>query len=354
MSTKTVLHLYPYLNTSCGVTNSIKLIVKNSLNYNHCILTFGGNAVNNFDKLCPVFNFERVYKVSLWAFLTDTARLIRICRSQKVDILHSHHRYFDLVSFVSSKFIRTKTITTVRSIVKGMKYFSYKSRTLIAVSNFVKDHLVDYFGKEDQNINVINNFFDEREAIIDKPSIEIRNELNLGKETLVFGSFGRIDFDEKSTDKLIEIFIRLTNLEQNVTLLLIGDGKDFEKAKILIGNSTNIILKSGQKNIHNYYNILNYYILPSVNEPFGNVLLEAGFHKIPIIANDCGGIPEILKNNGILFRKNDFVDLENIILKMVNEKIDSFMGVERFHKRILLEFSIKSKIYELEKLYDSK
>ena len=42
--------------------------------------------------------------------------------------------------------------------------------------------------------------------------------------------------------------------------------------------------------------------MPSIREPLGNVIIEAGFLKCPVIASNIDGIPEIISNNesGIL------------------------------------------------------
>ena len=43
-------------------------------------------------------------------------------------------------------------------------------------------------------------------------------------------------------------------------------------------------------------------LVPSIREPFGNIILEAGIFRVPVIASYIDGIPEIIDNmkSGIL------------------------------------------------------
>ena len=38
-------------------------------------------------------------------------------------------------------------------------------------------------------------------------------------------------------------------------------------------------------------------IVPSIREPFGNICIEAGLCKTPVLASNIDGIPEIIKHN---------------------------------------------------------
>ena len=356
MIKKKILHLYTELNISCGVSNSIKLICKNSKKYTHLIVTFGGNAVNLMPPNCHVINLKKKYSPTLINAITDSIKLIYICKKYHIDILHSHHRYFDLISYLIKKILKVRTFTTVRSIVEGKKKLSYKSQHLFAISNFVAHHLTNYYNIDKNRITIINNFLDPTEVKINSSKEQILNKLGIEENSFIFGYFGRIDFHEKAIDKLIISFNRIVKSENNVSLILIGDGPDFYKAKEYVIDNNKIKLFNGKNDIHNYYQILDCFVLPSIDEPFGNVLLEAGFHKIPIIANNCGGIPEIIEHkiHGLLFEKNDFKDLERMVIKLLSNEVDIYKITESFSKRVNSNYNVLSKISELEKGYEQK
>ncbi len=65
--------------------------------------------------------------------------IIKYCNENSISIIHSHHRYFDLIAYVVSKVLEIRTVTTVHSKVYGKKILSYKADKLIAVSESVEN-----------------------------------------------------------------------------------------------------------------------------------------------------------------------------------------------------------------------
>ena len=59
--------------------------------------------------------------------------------------------------------------------------------------------------------------------------------------------------------------------------------------------------------IETYINELDILVLPSENEPFGRILIEAMSLGVPVIAADSGAVTEIIVHNetGITFKTDD-------------------------------------------------
>ena len=63
-------------------------------------------------------------------------------------------------------------------------------------------------------------------------------------------------------------------------------------------------------------------VIPSIwEEPFGLVVAEAMSNGIGIIASEIGGIPEILKDNGILIKDINKQKLENALIDLISDDI---------------------------------
>ena len=76
-----------------------------------------------------------------------------------------------------------------------------------------------------------------------------------------------------------------------------------------------------KKNIHKYYSQSKLFILTSLWEDPGFVLIEAILNDLPIVSSNCKNGPnEIIKGNdgGILFENNNIDDLRNKIIKFLN------------------------------------
>jgi glycosyltransferase involved in cell wall biosynthesis len=63
-------------------------------------------------------------------------------------------------------------------------------------------------------------------------------------------------------------------------------------------------------------------ILPSIEEGFGRVLLEAMSMHLPIIASNVGGIPLVIddRQDGLLFEVGDVGTLKEHVLFLLDNK----------------------------------
>jgi glycosyltransferase involved in cell wall biosynthesis len=63
-------------------------------------------------------------------------------------------------------------------------------------------------------------------------------------------------------------------------------------------------------------------VVPSIwPEPFGRIVIEAYAHGVPVIASDCGGLPELVEHRrtGILYSSEDSFGLQRAITTFLDE-----------------------------------
>lgn len=98
------------------------------------------------------------------------------------------------------------------------------------------------------------------------------------------------------------------------------------------------------------------FLLPSRNEAFPYVILEAGLMGLPLIATSVGGIPEVVSDmrNGILIHKESPKEIAEAILYYLDhpEKQKEF-GAE-IKKTVANFFSLEKMLSETLKIYDLK
>ncbi len=95
------------------------------------------------------------------------------------------------------------------------------------------------------------------------------------------------------------------------------------------------------------------FLLSSLNEGFGLVLLEAMAFKLPIVATRVGGVPEVVKEGqtGLLVPPENPDVMANAILKIhSNRDWGRDMGLAGY-KRLRKMFDIRKIIEELESIY---
>ena len=125
---------------------------------------------------------------------------------------------------------------------------------------------------------------------------------------------------------------------QKIKLLLVGKDinlKNIELRKQLLKHNLiqNILLINETEKINSILNVIDIGIFASRgNEGFPNVIAEKMLTKIPCIVSNVGDAVRIVGNNGVVYKKNNWIDL--------NKKINNIY--EKFHKNPILWKSKKN------------
>ena len=138
---------------------------------------------------------------------------------------------------------------------------------------------------------------------------------------------------QKNFKFLINCFQKLSSSEPKLKLVILGDGEEMQNLKNLIHIKkleNNIFLLGHKQNIFSYLSRARLFILSSLWEDPGWVLLEAAASNTLILSSDCkNGPSEIIDNNqaGELYKtdnEKDFIDKFNQVINLdvlkVNKK----------------------------------
>ena len=159
-------------------------------------------------------------------------------------------------------------------------------------------------------------------------NLKVKHNIEDKKIILYLGRIVKI----KGLNYLIESFSRLEHEEENVFLIIAGDGPDrikYEKLskELKVGN----ILFTGRvskKEISSYYNACDIFVLPSIfykqsYEPWGLVINEAMAFSKPVIAtNAVGASADMIENgyNGYSVEEKNVEELYESMKKILSEK----------------------------------
>ncbi len=311
-----ILHISPDFNYSCGVSKHVYIILKNlSVNseYKLFFITNKGDSLERLDNFKGVdislINFEKDHK-NIFRMFNDLLKLNSFCKKNKIDIIHTHHRYPEFLAFLVSKLTNIKTITTVHSFVKGLKWISFRSHKIIAVSKAVNEYLNINYPHTKANSATLYNCVEEKYFMSDD-SYHVEKKKSFGYELddriLLFA--GRIN-KIKGVDVLINSFKKVPK-KLNIKLLLVGSIVDNSLKKLLTSQSPDIRHIESQSDIRTFYQIADVVVLPSREDPFPYVMLEAGAMCKPFIGSKVGGIAEFIDDNinGFLFESENIDEL---------------------------------------------
>lgn len=186
---------------------------------------------------------------------------------------------------------------------KSMKNIDY----LIPASKYLYDDYVKLFVNEKVIVKYI-------------PQIVSNIPINKNKcKNYNIISVGRLS-KEKGYDDLIKVFNLIHKKNSKIKLTIVGDGEEKEKLEQLISQyKLNRYIKSTgfltQDELKDIYSNSSLYVMTSLEESFGLVLLEAMSYGIPCIAFDSAlGAKEIIDDkSGILIKNRNLEEMADTI-----------------------------------------
>ena len=229
--------------------------------------------------------------------------------------------------------------------------FSFKTKFILRISGlprlnmfrkllwkfaFKKIYLITCPTNETNNYLKSLNLCDEKKLkILFDPIIHV-NKINKKKKEEIdlkedfYLAIGRLT-KQKNFLFLCECFEVLIKEHPTIKLFIIGEGENFYLLNNFIKNhklSNNILLLGYKKNIFPYFKKAKGFILSSLWEDPGFVLIEAAFCRSPVYSSDAKPGPcEIIKNNlnGTIFKNNDknsfLKNFDNYLKNSGNSKI---------------------------------
>ncbi len=104
-----ILHLQTELNLSCGVTRTISQITKNtSRDFEHHLIALDGDGLSRFTDFGFHPTLLKYKRNSVIGAIKIFKSLAKYCKNNSIQIIHSHHRYFDALSKLLKLFLSVK------------------------------------------------------------------------------------------------------------------------------------------------------------------------------------------------------------------------------------------------------
>lgn len=289
--------------------------------------------------------------------------LKKLFKGGNYDIVHSNMNALSVFALYAAKKAGVKVriahshSTTnkkehLRNFIKNiLRLFSKKYAThYFACSELAGRWL---FGDKTFNkgqVTVINNAIElEKYKFNEQKRDSLRAKYGLANQ-FVIGHIGRF-MSQKNHTFLIDIFNEVQKRRTDVRLLLIGDGPLYDEIvnKVHTLNLDDKVIFTGVKqNAYDYYNAMDVFVLPSLYEGFGMVLIEAQANGLPCVVST--EVPEDVNVAGQV----DFLNLNDSAEYWANHIVNLDTQTDRsayFYKIKNSAFDIKSEAKKLEDKY---
>jgi glycosyltransferase involved in cell wall biosynthesis len=293
----------------------------------------------------------------------------KIIRAFKADIVHTQLSHdLLLLSPAISKKSKTALLMTRRmssGISKKDLFHAYlysKIDLMLCISAFIKDNVIKTVPIHPDKVKVHYNGLNldkfnpnQHEKSASRAIYKISND------SFVIGFLGRFT-PMKGHRELFEAGSILLKKYPNLNLLfVIAGGDSFGEEKY--GNEARALGKRmlGERVIYTgntddtpqILSTMDILAFPSHEESFGNVLCEAAAMKIPVVASENGGVPDIVVNGetGILVKAKDSIALANGIATYIDNPEMAKMHAANARDYVINKFSEDKQITELESIY---
>ncbi len=279
----------------------------------------------------------------------------------KPDVVHTHLGHADLLGIWSVRKRKVKLFCTMHNIYFKKSFLDtvfFKAYTYLFLKVTPKCNVISISKS-------VENHVLKKLKLPKKRSFLLYNAIPLGnlitqskKDTNINLLFvGRLE-----KQKSVHTFLKaIYELKQQKTappfdVTIVGDGSLKKELETLSKNLQleNIISFVGkQQNTNGFYNTADVFVLPSIWEGFGIVLLEAFRARIAVIASNIEGPSELIdhKKNGLLFEPENHIELANNIQLLINDVILRKKIAQKGFDTFTEKFQLSTYVEKLNNLY---
>ena len=198
-----------------------------------------------------------------------------------------------------------------QSYIHGVeRWMANRCEQLITCSAYMRDHVADIYGLEEDRVAVVPNGIDPSELVPVDDLASLRANFAEPHEKLVL-LVGRLVY-EKGFQLALEALPRLIERVPGTRFIVAGSGtaeEDLRRQASELGLDAHgtFVGWIGDDVLHSLYRIADLTVVPSIYEPFGLVALEAMASGSPCLVSDTGGLREVVPNEdvGLRFRSRD-------------------------------------------------
>ena len=344
---------------------------RNNIPFN-IIAQENGDLVPELEKLTTtvVFKYRTTYKNKLFQKLADLKKylfnktyrkFIKIINQKYTIVLSNTLFNFETLNFLDKK-IKNKQIKLLIYMHEYKGAFIYnqyeilknieKADKIISVSQCASNNLVINHNIKKEKIIVAYNFL----LSIYSPSKCQKKDFFLKGKKIIL-SVGSIEYWGKGVDLFLSIALHFKKAKiKDIVFIWIGGKKDsvnfkiFERDIVRMELQKNVFLLENRRDLNLYYERADIVLVPSREESFSLVTLEAAFYKKTVLCfAQTGGAEEILADFPELIVP--YFDADSMVEKILslydNKKKKNEIG-EKLYKHVYSKYKFETTYKKIE------
>ena len=297
--------------------------------------------------------------------------LVRIIKTEKPDVVHTHTSKAGILGRMAAKIARVPLIVHTPH---GHVFFGHFGPILSRIFLWVErlfapltDRVVALTDRESRDymdldvypgeklVQIHSGVDIERFTQVPVSAVEKKRSLGLNQNGLVVGFIGWL-LPIKGPMHLLKAMEDVWQDHLDTILVFIGKGDldvDLRAEALKAGANGRVNFLGWRNDIDEILPIFDIFVLPSLNEGMGRVLVEAMATGKPIVASNVGGIPDLVKHNhnGLLVPPGDEKALAASIKQLLDDPEKAKLMGQRGRERCR-QFSLEGMVAKLDNLYE--
>ncbi len=296
-----------------------------------------------------VFPLELTRKITPIKDIAAVFKLYRFLKKEKPSIVHTHTPKAGIVGMTAAWFAgvpnRLHTVAGLplmeatglkRQVLNFVEKLTYRFATkvypnsiglydFIITERFTKPSKLSIIGNGSSN-GIDTDFFNPI-CFSEIDNISLRDKWKIPKDNFLFIFVGRLVKD-KGINELIAAFSMLSELKNNISLLLVGPFENdldplLPETLVNIEKNPDIYSVGYQNDVRPYFATADALVFPSYREGFPNVVMQAGAMGLPSIVTDINGCNEIIQNkmNGLIIPPKNIDELFKAMKLIVEDPV---------------------------------
>ena len=297
--------------------------------------------------------------------------LVLIIKTEKPDVVHTHTSKAGILGRLAAKIARVPLIVHTPH---GHVFFGHFGPILSRIFLWVErlfapltDRVVALTDRESRDYTDLNVYPEDKlvqihsgvdiEKFKQVPVIafEKKRSLGLDQNGLVVGFVGWL-LPIKGPMHLLRAMEDVWQDHDDTILVFTGKGDldvDLRAEALRAGANGRVNFLGWRNDIDEIMPLFDIFVLPSLNEGMGRVLVEAMAAGKPVVASNVGGIPDLVKHdhNGFLVPPGDEKALATSIKRLIsNPQKARLMG--QHGREFCRQFSVEAMVEKIDGLYE--
>jgi len=248
-------------------------------------------------------DFELIGRDSL-SNISITNNILRVIKKKNIDIIHTN-TVITTYGAIAGRLAKLPVVWHIREDLSQGLW----NKILIKIIGSLADKIIviskkmgEVFEKSSDKLEVIYNGVDLSRFHLGINGKQLRDELSLDYDIPIVGWIGSME-PRKGCRYFLEAVAKVIKEGIEAKFLMVGDSlpifagykQEMEELAASLGISKEVIFTGWRRDIPQVMAALDLFVMSSLQEPLGRVLIEAMAMRKPTVATRVGGIPEVVE-----------------------------------------------------------